>query len=74
MGSHSVQQLVISMESMLRVAISLHGMQWLQRFQCLHRSFETDRSRFDVVFGCRLSHNGADQIVSENVCPDFLAH
>jgi len=74
MGSHSVEQLVIEMESVRRVTITLRGDQRLKRFQCLDRSLEADRSRLDVVLGRRLSHNRADQVIREEVRPDFLPH
>ena len=45
----------------------------LERFQRLHCSLETDRSRNDAMPVCRLSDNCTDQIVSQDVGPDFLA-
>ena len=30
--------------------------------------------RFEIVLVCRLSHDRANEVVGENVRPDFLAH
>ena len=44
----------------------------LKGFQCLDCSFETDGSRMDVARDCRLGHDRTDQIVGQDVCPDFF--
>ncbi len=44
----------------------------LERFECLNSSFEADGSWVDALFGCGLSHYCADQIVGQDVRPDFL--
>lgn len=46
--------------------------QRVEGFQRLDRPLETDRSRFDAVFGGGLSHDRTDQIVGQNVRPEFL--
>ena len=48
--------------------------QGLKSFQCLHRSFEADGPRLDVVPKSGLSHDRVDEIVGEDVSPDFLAN
>lgn len=55
-----------------RVLLALDRNHRLEGFQRLDRSLETDRSRLDVVLGCGLSDDGADKIVGQQACPDFL--
>ncbi len=42
--------------------------------QRLDRSLETDRSGVETVFGCGLGDHRANEIVGQDVRPDFLAH
>ena len=44
------------------VTFALNRKQRLKCFQCLDRSFETDRSQFDLVFAGRLGDDRADEI------------
>ena len=46
--------------------------QRLKRFQGLEGSFEADRPRLDVVLACGLRHDRADEIVGQDVRPDFF--
>ncbi len=45
---------------------------WLESFECLNGSLEADRSWFDAVLFCGLSHDRTDEIVGQDVCPKFL--
>ena len=45
------------------VTVSLNCDQWLKCFQELNRSFETDRSWFDIVLAGRLGDDGASVTV-----------
>ena len=47
---------------------------WLKGFQGLDGSLETDGSRVEAVFACCLSDNRPDEIVGQQVRPDFLPH
>ena len=47
---------------------------WLKSLQCLHGAFQANRSRLKVMFGCGLSHYRSDEVVSQDVRPDFLPH
>ncbi len=62
------------MESVFVAAITVYGKQRLKRFQYLHCSFETYSSRLDVVLARRLSENSANEIIGEDVRPNFLPH
>ena len=46
----------------------------LEGFQCLQRSFEAQRSRLNAVFLRSLRHDRANQVVRQQVSPDFLAN
>ncbi len=48
--------------------------QRLKRFQGLEGSFEADRPRLDVVLACGLRHDRADEIVGQDVRPDFFVN
>ena len=48
--------------------------QRLKRFQGLESPFEADRPWLDVVHGCGLRHDRADEIVSQDVRPDFFVN
>ena len=51
---------------------ALDGDHRLEGFQRLDRSLEADRSRFDAVFAGGLGDDRADEIVGQDVRPDFL--
>ena len=74
MGCDGVEQLLVESPAECRVTITLERNQWLERFECLDRSLEADRPWFDTVFAGRLGEDGANEIVSQNVRPDFLSH
>jgi hypothetical protein len=40
----------------------------------LDRTLQADRSRLNAVLGRRLSHNGADEVVSQNVSSELLPY
>src|SRR5215475_4049 len=44
----------------------------LERFERLDRSLEADRSGFEAVFAGGLCDDGADQVVTENMCPQLF--
>ncbi len=48
--------------------------QRLKRFQGLEGPFEADRSRLDIVLACGLRHDRADEIVGQDVRPDFFVN
>ncbi len=52
--------------------LALDSNHWLEGFQRLNRALEADRSRFDAVFGCGLSHDRTDEIVGQDMRPEFL--
>ena len=56
------------------ITVTLDGEERLERFQRLDRTLKADRSRLNAVLGRRLSHNGADEVVSQNVSPELLPY
>jgi len=56
------------------ITVALDGEERLERFQRLDRTLEADRSRLNTVLGRRLSHDGADEVVSQNVSPELPPH
>ncbi len=73
MSNDSVQQPIVETAAR-NYAIALRGDQRLKGFQGLNGALEADGSGLDVVLGRGLSKNRADQIVSQDVRPDFLPH
>ena len=67
-----VEQVLVEDLAEGRVVFALESNHWLKGFECLDRSLEADRSRFDAVFGCGLSHDRTDEIVGQDVRPEFL--
>jgi hypothetical protein len=55
-----VEQVFIDDPAECAVVFALESNDRLEGFERLDRSLETDRSRFDPVFGCRLSDNCSD--------------
>ena len=54
--------------------MALEGNQWLKGFQGLECAFEADRSWKHIVHGRGLSDDRADEIVGQDVRPNFLAN
>ena len=67
-----IEQVLVEDLAEGRVVFALESNHRLKGFERLDRSLEADRSRFDAVFGCGLSHDRADEIVGQDVRPDFL--
>ena len=74
MAGDAIEQLLIKNHSKRTASMLLVINQSLKLFEKLEGSFEANGSRLDVVFACRLSHDRANEIVGEDVRPDFLAH
>jgi len=70
----SVEELLVQLSPMRSITVTLDGEERLERFQRLDRTLKADRSRLNAVLGCRLSHNGADEVVSQNVSPELLPY
>ena len=70
----SVEELLVQLSPMRSITVTLDGEERLERFQRLDRTLKADRSRLNAVLGRCLSHNAADQVVSQNVGPEFLPH
>ena len=67
-----IQQAIVEELAKGRVVLTLEGNHGLKGFECLERSLETDRSWFDAVLRSGLGHDRADEIVGQNVRPNFL--
>ena len=67
-----IEQVLVEDLAERRAAIALESNHWLEGFERLDRSLETDRTRFDAVFGCSLSYDRSDEIVGQDMRPEFL--
>ena len=74
MDGDGVEQLLVKSPTKRGVALALDVNHWLKGLQRLDRAFEADRSRLDAVCGRGLSHDCANEVVSEDVRPDLLSH
>jgi hypothetical protein len=73
-SNDGVEQVLVEMFSECSVVASLHGNHRLKRFQRLNRSLEANRPWFETMLGRGLSDNGPDEVVGQDVGPDFLSH
>ena len=71
-GSDRIKNLLVEVHSESSVTFTQECNQRLECIQCLDYTFEADRSRFPIVFAGGLGDDRADQIVSQDVRPDFL--
>jgi len=55
-----------------RVVLTSEGNHGLKGFERLKCSLETDRSRFDAMFGSGLCRDRSDEVVGQDVRPEFL--
>ena len=67
-----IQQTMVEEMAKSRVVLALEGNHGLKGFECLDCSLEADCSRFDAVFSCRLSRDRTDEIVGQDMRPEFL--
>ena len=68
------EQLLVKVRTESTIAMFMKIDQRLKCFQRLESAFETNRSWLDVVSDRGLRHDRANQIVRQNMCPDFLAN
>ena len=69
-----IEELLVQLSAVHSITVPLDGEERLECFQRLDRTLKADRSRLNAVLGRRLSHNGADEVVSQNVSPELLPH
>ena len=74
MCGDGIEELLVQLSPVQSITVTLDGEEWLERFQRLDRTLEADRSRLNAVLGRRLSHDRADEVVSQNVSPELLPH
>jgi hypothetical protein len=67
-----IEQVLVEDLAEGRVVFALESNHWLEGFERLDRSLEADRSWLDAVFGCRLSRDRTDEIVGQDMRPEFL--
>ena len=67
-----VEQVLVEDLAEGRVVFALESDHRLEGFERLNRSLEADRSRFDAVFGCGLCDDRADEVVGQDMRPEFL--
>ena len=71
---NGIQQLFIEVLAKSSATMPLKVNQRLKRLQRLQGTLEADRARLDVVPECGLSHDRPDQVVCQDVRPDFFAN
>ena len=69
-----IEQLVVQAQAMCSVMRTLERDHWLKRFQGLDGAFEAERTWFEIVFVRSLSEDRANEIVGQDVRPQFLAN
>ena len=69
---NGIQQLLVEPAEAFGITLSLHRDHRLERLERLDRPLETERSRLEAVFAGGLCDNSADQVVSQNMCPEFF--
>src|SRR5688500_14426332 len=74
MDGDGVEQLLVEALAKRGIALALDGDHRLEGRQRLDGAFEADRSRLDSVLSRGLSHDGANEIVGQDVRPDLLPH
>ena len=74
MYDDQVKQLFVKTHSNTGALSSLDRNDWLKRFECLNCSFEADRPWLSAMPRRSLRNDGANEIVCQDVRPDFLAH
>ena len=54
--------------------MALEGQQWLKSFEGLQRPLETDSSWLNAMSISGLGHDCTDEVVCQDVSPDFFAN
>jgi hypothetical protein len=72
MDGDGLEYLSIQRFSVAKTAVCSVSNQGLEGLEDLERRLETDGSRWDSIPAGCLSHEGPDQIVGQNVCPNLL--
>ena len=65
---------MVEAQPSLQVTSALKSNHGLECFQGLKGSLEADRAWLDVVPGSGLRDDRTDEIVGEEMCPDFLSN
>jgi hypothetical protein len=73
-GGDGVEQVVVQAQAARRVVFALQRDHRLKRFQGLDGALEADRTWFEIVLVRCLSDDRANQVVGQDVCPQFLAN
>ena len=72
MDGDGVKQLLVEGQAMRWVFFTLDGNHGLKGLECLYGSFKADRSWLEVMLRSGLGRDRADEIVGQDVRPDFL--
>jgi len=70
----AIKQLLVQGHPECAAPVLLVINQSLKFFEKLESSFEANRSRLNAMLACCLSHDRANEIVSEDVRPDFFVY
>ena len=68
----SVEQVVVELLARGLTSVALETDEGLEGFKSLDRALEADRSWFDLVSTGGLCHDSANEVVRQDVSPDFL--
>ena len=74
MGGNRLKELPVELLSEGDAFVSLKADEWLECFECLNGSLETDLSWLELMRACGLGHDGTNEVVSQNVSPYFFAN
>lgn len=65
MSGHGIKQLLVDVSALRRVVTAWDCDQWLERDQCLNRSFKTDGARFEIVLAGGLGDDRPDGVIQQ---------
>jgi len=71
---NGIEELLVQLSPVRSITVILDGEDRLERFQRLDRTLKADRPWLNAVLGRCLSHNSADQVISQNVSPELVPH
>ncbi len=71
--SNGVQQVLVEGDAEGGIAMALASIHRLKGFQRLQRTFEADGARFNLVPCGGLRHEGANQVVRQDLRPELLS-
>ena len=74
MSDNGCEQVFVELLPAGSISLSSYGEHGLESLERLQGSLEADGARVDQVLACRLGHDGANEVVRQNMRPNFLPH